>query len=392
MRHDSGPGAESNGCSKPDTLPSLRCATAPSFTFDNAGRLWAVWASRGHVYVQFSDNQGRSYNEAVAANRVPEPVAARGENRPKIGLDQNGRIYLTWTRKLGERFTGNVRFSYSDDRGRHFSEPITVNDNLELTSHRFDALSISSRGEVFVAWLDKRDRLFTERAGQKYTGAALYYARLNDDRRGFSVNRKVADHSCECCRIAVALDTDQKPVFLWRHIFGANIRDHALVKVSGPDSVGPVTRVSYDQWEIDGCPHHGPAIAIADSGIYHMVWFDDGSKGRGLFYGRSAGKGSDISSVKGFGNYQAQASHPHVMTLGEHVWIAWQEFDGQRSVLYAMQSEDRGLHWSDPRVLAESVDATDYPFVLSNGHEPFVAWHIPGKEFQLISTGSAELD
>ena len=46
------------------------------------------------------------------------------------GSPADGRIFVSWTTPLEKRFTGHVRFSVSNDNGKHFSDPIIVNDNL----------------------------------------------------------------------------------------------------------------------------------------------------------------------------------------------------------------------------------------------------------------------
>jgi len=76
--------------------------------------------------------------------------------------------------------TGDIRFSRSSDGGRSFSTPVTVNDNREIISHRFDAMTVNAKGQVFIAWLDKRDLSEARKAGKEYAGAALYYA-MSDD-------------------------------------------------------------------------------------------------------------------------------------------------------------------------------------------------------------------
>jgi hypothetical protein len=69
------------------------------------------------------------------------------------------------------------------------------------------------------------DRQARPRAG---AGAALYYSVSEDSGATFKGDFKVADHSCECCRIALALTRDGKVAAMWRHVFEPNVRDHAF--------------------------------------------------------------------------------------------------------------------------------------------------------------------
>jgi len=170
------PAQVSDNCSDVNQLPKLDCAPAPGSIFADNGRLWIAWSYAGHVYVSYSDDKGASYSKSVAVNLTPEKISARGENRPKIAVNNKGGIYVSWTTPLEKRFSGNVRFSYSNDNGRSFVEPVTVNDNLDITGHRFDALTVADNGNIYLAWLDKRDKLKAIKEGKKYTGAAVYYA------------------------------------------------------------------------------------------------------------------------------------------------------------------------------------------------------------------------
>ncbi|MDH3343534.1 MAG: glycoside hydrolase [Gammaproteobacteria bacterium] len=371
-------------CDKQDAAPSLSCANAPSAVFDDRGRLWFAWAFAEHVYVNYSDDRGKTYSTPVVVNSVAEDIYAMGENRPKIAIGKNKHIYISWTQKLAERFSGHIRFSRSVDGGKHFSDPIIVNDHLVVTSHRFEALGVNDNGDIYLAWLDKRDLLAAKKAGQSYNGAALYYAVSSDGGLSFNANKKVIDNTCQCCRVAMAMDTDQLPVILWRHIFGDNIRDHALVKFDSRMQAGKVVRVSYDQWQIEACPHHGPAISIADDGVYHLTWFNNAAERHGLFYANSHDQGKSFSEPLSFGNYKAQAAHPQVLSLGKAVFLAWKEFDGKQATLVTMKSSDSGKSWSTPRILKSTTGNSDHPLLIAEGNKVYAVWHRRGQNYELF--------
>ncbi|NOX09395.1 MAG: exo-alpha-sialidase [Gammaproteobacteria bacterium] len=372
-------------CAGVKILPSLQCAMTVTAAFDYQGRLWLVWSYAGHVYVNHSDDDGQTLSRPVVVNRVPEAISAGGENRPKIVLADKGDIYVSWVTPLANRFSGHVRFARSIDQGEHFSEPIIVNDNLDITGHRFEALAVNNRGDIYIAWLDKRDRLRAEQEGRRYTGAALYYTMSDDGGKSFIPNRKVMDHTCECCRVVMAFDSDQLPVVMWRHIYGDNIRDHALTKFIDRVTAGVPERVSYDQWQIDACPHHGPAISIAADGIYHLAWFNNAPQRHGLFYAHSEDKGRHFSKAVSIGNYDNSAAHADVLSQGDQVYITWREFNGEQSQLFVMISVDGGWEWSIPRRLAETTMASDVPFLLDKEGQVYVSWHISGQAYRLLA-------
>lgn len=394
--HGNKTGSQSAICSDPQQPASLRCAPAPSSQFDDQGRLWIVWSYGGHVYVSSSDDQGLTLNQSVVVNRIPERISAHGENRPKIVIDASGKIYISWTTPLEKRYTGNVRFSVSTDLGQHFSDPVIVNDNLDITGHRFESLSVNDQGIIYMAWLDKRDRFKARKKGQKYHGAALYYSYSKDGGKSFERNQNIMPHSCECCRVVMAIDDDQLPVVMWRNIYDSNTRDHSLVKFSQNDSPGEVIRVSYDNWKVDACPHHGPALSISkpdikSNSIYHLVWFNNAPDRHGIFYSKMRdpntieSKTSDLLPVKpiAIGNYKKGASHPDILSLGEKVWLVWKEFDGEQETIWLQSSENNGDSWNQAVIVAQTKNGSDYPFLINHKEKLYLQWQTNDNGFKL---------
>lgn len=357
--------------------PALSVGTSS----DQRGRLWLARVEKGYLYVSHSADKGKNFGAPVRVNSVPENIASDGENRPKIVVAPNGHIYVAYTTSLEKPYSGHIRFSRSLDGGSSFSEPITVNDNREVISHRFEAMGVNDRGEITLAWLDKRDLSAAERKGKKFIGASVYYAVSKNGGASFEPDRKAADHACECCRVAMAMDKDDVPVIFWRHIYGKNVRDHALLRLDGKSQ--PV-RVSWDNWEVDACPHHGPAISIGADGVYHLTWFNNAPQRHGLFYAYSSDRGKSFSAPAGFGDYEAQASHPAVLSLGKSVVIAWKEFDGQNSIINLMTSGDGGKSWSPPQKLATTSGASDHPLLTGDGNQPYLSWNTVKEGFRLI--------
>jgi hypothetical protein len=359
-------------CTDLKTNPKIECSETVTATFDDKGTLWLAWVVRDQIYVQSSTDKGQSFSAPIVVNTAPEAIAARGEYRPKIKLDGQGSIYLTWTHNLEKRHTGHIRFSRSTDGGKSFSPPVTVNDNLDVIGHRFDALALGKNGEIFVAWLDARDKEKAKAAKQEFSGTAVYYTWSDDGGKSFYPNKVVAPHSCECCRLGIEIDVDNLPVVLWRHVYDGNIRDHALVKFKDWQSPGEVRRVSEENWKIDACPHHGPALSIADNGIYHAVWFSGAADKQGLFYGHSKDGGLSYSPALRFGNQGAK--HPNVLAGGEQVAVLWSEFDGSYNLLQLIKSTDGGLSWSQPEVVGKTTESVDDAFLLSDGDTVYLSW------------------
>jgi len=385
--HEHSVKSDSNPCSgKALSLleAKMACARTMTSVFDNNGRLWSAWTNGDFLYVNYSDDKGKAFSHGVKVNTVAEKISARHEHRPKIKVSNNGNIYLSWTRKLKKRFTGDIRFSKSIDNGNTFSEPITVNDNRDMISHRFDTLGVNNNGDVYISWLDKRDKQQAISAGKKYNGAAAYFAASFDNGKTFSKNFKLADNSCECCRIAMDFDKRDFPVISWRNIYGDNIRDHSIVSFENRLKPRKPDRLSHDNWKLDGCPHHGPSLSISDTNIYHAVWFNDAKKKHGIFYANSGNAGKYFSQPIEVGQYNNQASHADIISLNNKVYIVWQEYNQTEFQLYVMHSSNNGKSWSPAKQLSSTLKTPDYPFVLLDKQDVYISWHIPSEDYRLI--------
>jgi hypothetical protein len=140
-----------------------------------------------------------------------------------------------------------------------------------------------------------------------------------DGGRTFSPNSKIKDGICECCRLAMAWDGGT-PLLLWRDILDGGIRDHSIARLEVSGLPAP-RRGTDDGWRIDGCPHHGPALAVGPDRTWHLAWFTgEGKRGAGTFYRRSTDQGRSFSEPIHIGS--TVAGRPSLATAGKTVWLA----------------------------------------------------------------------
>jgi len=348
-----------------------------SAAFDASGVLWAVAKDAGYVAVRRSADAGRTWSEPRRVTPSPEQTDSGGDARPKIAIGAGGELYVTWTRPLAKPYTGEIRFARSLDGGASFSAPVVVHADRQQITHRFDSVAVNAKGQVFVAWIDKRDQVT---AGKAYRGAAVYFAVSDDRGASFRGDFKVGDYSCECCRIALLPQSDGSMLALWRHVFEPNIRDHALARLQPDGRAGPVRRASFDDWRVDVCPHHGPSLAVDAAGRLHAVWFTGAAGKSGVYYGRLREGGVD--ALRRIGAQTAE--HADLAIAGNRVVIAWKEFDGERSRLRALRSEDAGETWREFE-LAASAGPSGHPLVLSRKGAFYVFWHTKNEPYSVVA-------
>jgi hypothetical protein len=356
----------------PAKAKKVKVELGASAAFAPDGLLYAVAKQGEHLMLYRSTNEGVSWSAPVVVNAQPEAISADGETRPKLAFAKDGGLLVSWTHPFSKPSTGEIRLARSDD-GERFSAPITVHQDRAEITHRFESMLVAGDGRVLLAWIDKRDLEKAKAGKEAYRGAAIYAAVSTDGGRSFQPEKKLADHSCECCRLTSASDADGAPLFMWRHVFAPNERDHAIVRIKADGSPEAVQRATFDRWKIDGCPHHGPSLAVDAAGVRHAVWFNQKDGEGRVFYGRL---GTDVGATSVDGQRAvggARAEHADLAVAGKRVAIVWKEFDGEQAKLRAELSDDGGKTF---RVLdlAASAGPSDQPRALAHGEKLYAFW------------------
>ncbi|TFW10023.1 exo-alpha-sialidase [Oxalobacteraceae bacterium OM1] len=356
-----------------------------SGAFGPDGRIWVVRKQLidGNPYVVLENtaDMGKTWSAPQPVQTTPEPVAASGEARPHLAFGPKGEIYVSYTKPVAPPHIGDIRFARSTDGGKTFSAPVTVHADREVTVHSFESMVVDRSGRIVVAWIDGRDAAAAKRKGERYAGSAVYYAVSADGGANFQGDYKVADHSCECCRIGLALDAAGAPVAMWRHVFAPNIRDHAIATLGADGTVSTVSRVSFDDWRVEACPHHGPSLAYSPDGTRHQVWFNgNAGEGSGASYAATRKDGTLGRTVR-LGS--AQAEHPDVATAGRAVAVVWKQFDGKATSVMGRVSRDGGATWSE-RTLAATEGDADRPHLIASATSIVLLWRTQKEGTRLV--------
>jgi hypothetical protein len=361
----------------------VECAKTVTSAFAPNGDLWRLWAHHQKLWVQISQDNGVTFSPQKMLAIPAEKISARNENRPKIAFDHTGGVYLSWATPREKKYTADVRFSYSKDYGQTFIKPVTVNNDNLLTGHSFNEMLVAENGDVSIVWLDGRISHQLRKQGKQPNGSALFLAQANfkeahSDNVPVFTNQQLANGTCVCCRIAMDFNQQGELAILWRHIYGDNIREFALLTLkSNTNEPKQVYQVSHDHWKINGCPHQGGAISIDEQNRYHMVWFNQGDAGKGIFYASSDDQGKTLSKPISVGFLSGQASHPHLRKNNENVDIVWTQFNGIEHQLWHQRSIDNGQSFSKAALLATAKNGSDRPFIISRGKVSYVSWQRP---------------
>ena len=366
----------------------VHCGRTPTTAFDQNGRLWVSYVIGEHVYVAWSDDQGKQYSIPVKVNAVAEKVYTNGENRAKVAFGRKSEVYVSWTREVeGGPFFGDIRFTRSTDGGKTFEPIKTINDDGLVTSHRFETMFVNTAGDIFMAWLDKRDQVAAVAARQQYVGAAMYYTWSRDNGVSFAKNSKVADFSCECCRIAMSETPQGDVAAFWRHIYDTTTRDHGFAVLATSGVITPEQRATVDNWKIEACPHHGPAMVTASDGAYHISWFTLGDIRKGILYGRyqpETGQLDNMATVAAAGS-----SHSHLARVDNTLYLVWKQFDGEKTGIKLIISNNEGKSWQPATIITETADASDHPLLITHEGMVSLSWHTSKEGLRIIPLNSS---
>lgn len=364
--------------------PKARVQLASGVAFAPDGRLWLAGLDHeNRLFVQSATVAGGSvagplrWSAPKRLDTGTDAIAADGENRPKLVFGPNGWVVISYTQPLAKPYTGMIRMLRSSDGGQTFSTPFTVHADRQPITHRFESTAFDAQGVLHTVWIDKRDMERAPRVGKKinYAGAAVYRNESRDGGATFGPDLKLADHSCECCRIALAPGPDGGLRALWRHVFEPNVRDHAFAALLG-DGEGPLVRATFDDWRIEACPHHGPGLARAGDEGFHAVWFGvrkQGGEGvAAVRYARLRADGSPrLETLRSLPDEGAE--HADVLADGQRVAVVWRSMDGARSTLRAWLSTDGGQTFR-MTVLATVTGDNDQPRLAQAGARMVAVW------------------
>lgn len=362
---------------------------------------WAASAgNRTDAFVAVSRDGGRSFAAPVRANDRSGTVRPTTESGPRVALGPPapGRtdptITVVWP---GREPASTIRLTRSVDGGRTFA-PSTQLEGAGAAGNRgWASVDVDAKGRTRVLWLDHR-RLASGAStaqpppgagGHQHHGAAraaepdaaataASVARAQESGlylwTGDGPAREVARGVCYCCRTAVASAADVL-VAAWRHVYPGNLRDIALVRSANAGAAfGPVTRVSEDQWAIDGCPEDGPSVAVDSRGGVHLAWptvVSAPADHKAVFYASSADGVTMLPRVQ-LSPRGRFVAHPAIgLTTAGSPLVAWEGSGADRGIW--MTARGANGRFVPPARASAAVDAT-YPAIAASGPDVILAW------------------
>lgn len=365
--------------------PEQKIFTAATFGPD--GKLWRILPSQQSVSIDYSTDYGKTFSTPVRIHSADQSIHMWDENPPSITIGQKGEIYVLYF--ADDKQSSTSFFSYSSD-GIQFSTPAKISSAADSWYHYQAEMLLDTSDQVHFLWHDLRDRAEYKKQGGG--DLSLYYTAVKTPSPdNLSEDKCVAKNICSCCRTAMDKDRDGSLIILARFVYTNNIRDHGLLKIFPDQQISEPWRVTFDDWQIEGCPAHGPALSISQDGRYHMVWFTQGEKRSGLFYASSDDQGKNFSSPTLIGDPEKFPGRADVLALNNEVALVWKVFDGIKTRIESCYSNDSGMHWSAVRTIAESNTQSAHPALITDGKQIFLSWNSLDTGYILIPVKPATI-
>jgi len=94
--------------------------------------------------------------------------------------------------------------------------------------------------------------------------------------------------------------------------------------------------------------------------------------------------GRTFSEPMPIGRPDRNPSHPYLIAAKGTLWLAWKEFDGEKTTVPVMISHDNGRTWSTPNVAAETSNASDHPLLVTDGTRVFLSWQAQSDGYRFM--------
>jgi hypothetical protein len=129
-------------------------------------------------------------------------------------------------------------------------------------------------------------------------GSEIRVARVEDGGRIIRETAVLDRSSCPCCRTNVAVAPDGRIHVVWRHEYESGERDIVTsFSDDGGETFSPYRSVFRDRWNINACPHTGPAVAVDGNGRVHVAWYTGAESASGIRHAVSTDRGETFGQV-----------------------------------------------------------------------------------------------
>lgn len=143
-------------------LPTPNGAAQPDLAIGPDGRLLLSWVRKlgDRNALQYAAYMGDdTWESAPKTIAVGRTLTANWANTPHVAMTADGALWAHWLQTPADAASphaSDVMLTRSPDNGVHWSPPVAVNDDKTGTEHGFVSLWPATQDAVGIAWLDGR--------------------------------------------------------------------------------------------------------------------------------------------------------------------------------------------------------------------------------------------
>jgi len=282
-------------CKEKSTSPAISrlntqgIAVGSYLTQDNKGNPVLCWSEQDGKdslyrlkYAVYNQQTNTFENQVTVP--ASSGISTSAESMGKVAFKADGTVMAVYAKRFPNEknpYAGAIYYSFSADNGKTWSaSQFLHSDTTHNYGRSFFDISTLKDGELAAVWLDGR-------YGKSIKGSALFFNKTIKG-KGFGVDSCLEKGTCECCRTEILADKAGNIHLAYRNITlptglaDKQVRDMGYkVSTDNGKTFSAVKTISNDNWEIDGCPHSGPSLAVTKDGV-NAVWFTAGG-GSGIY-------------------------------------------------------------------------------------------------------------
>src|SRR5262245_18313972 len=139
-------------------------AIQPHLAAAEDGSFYAVFIRNGNIEFSTSADKGKTWSAPVVAIDAKGKAKGGMQRGPRVAVDAKKTIYVTAPicfdeAEFAKQYpTQDLYFVVSTDGGKTFSKPVQIIEVPKKVPESLHWLAAAPSGEVFVAWLDLRNR------------------------------------------------------------------------------------------------------------------------------------------------------------------------------------------------------------------------------------------
>ena len=281
-----------------------------------------------------------------------------------------------WLVKSGAAtYAYDVNIAFSSDGGQTWTKPIIPHLDNTQTEHGFVSLIPLTDGRAGAIWLDGRNMkdMKDDHDEDKPlpVSMTLRYAAIDASGK-ISDEAQLDERVCECCQTSAALSSEGI-VAVYRDRSQNEVRDIYSVGQKG-GAWGLPQAVHADNWEINGCPVNGPAIAAAGANVA-VAWFTGAGGQSSVKVVFSADAGRTFGTPIQVDDGETQGRVDVVMLPDNSAVVCWLSGNAEGGAIKVRHIQADGSVGA-PSVIAKTdiSRSSGFPRLARLGNQVYVAW------------------